>query len=110
MAEETLNIVLNPNLERDLHKIPEVSTKVQAAAEAIAERARELAPVDTGRYRASIKVQKSNKSGSNLWRVFASDEKAFWVEFGVPSRGIAGQFVFRRAVESLGLHWTKRKK
>lgn len=110
MAEELIRIDLNPNLERDLNKLKAVDDKVQAAARAIAERARQLAPVDTGEYRDKITVQKSNKSNSGIWRVISTAQEAFWVEFGVPSRGIHGQFVFRRAVESLGLKWAKRKK
>ena len=110
MAEEVVTIILNANLEQELHKLPSVTTKVQATAEAIVARAREFAPVDSGKYKAGIKAQKSNKSTSGIWRALATDQKSFWVEFGVPSRGIPGQFVFRRAAESLGLTWQKRKK
>ena len=110
MADEVIKIELVANLEQELHKLPSVETKVQATAEAIAARAREFAPVDTGKYKAGITVQKTNKRGSGIWRVLAKDQKSFWVEFGVPSRGIIGQFVFRQAAESLGLTWAKRKK
>lgn len=110
MAEERFTIELSPTLERDLHKFPTVQSQVQAAAEAIAQRAREMAPVETGQYKAGILVQKTNKSGSGIWRAVATDQKSFWVEFGVPSRGIPGKFVFRNAVESLGLKWAKTKK
>jgi hypothetical protein len=110
MAEEVIKIELIANLEKELHKLPTVETQAQAAAEAIAARAREFAPVDTGKYKAGIKVQKTNKRGSGIWRVLASDQKSFWVEFGVPSRDIQGVFPLRQAVESLGLTWAKRKR
>ena len=72
-------------------------------ATAIAAEARATAPVVTGNYRDGIVVQ-ATKHGA---RVLASDQKSTWVEFGIPSRGVAPQFVLRNAAESLGYKFKK---
>ena len=62
-------------------------------AKAIAERAKSLAPVVEGNYRDGIIVQRTPHGA----RVFASDQKSSWVEFGIPSQNQPAQFVLRRA-------------
>ena len=99
MADEIDKIEIKSNLDNELKKFPFVSSKAEGIAMAIAERARSMAPVETGAYQAGIVVQKANDKGTV--RVFASDQKSSWVEFG--SRHIPGQFIMRSAAESLGL-------
>ncbi len=68
------------------------------AATAIAARIRQMAPVRTGTYLASIGVQEF-RGGA---RVISTDPIAHILEFGAPNRGIVGRFFFHRAAESLG--------
>jgi hypothetical protein len=109
MAEQ-IKLDLVPDIIEIIESLPTVEDKVKAAAEEIAGRARSLVHNDSGAYSESIRVEKTNRSKSGLWRVIASDPKAFFVEFGGPARGIPAQYVMRRAAESLGLPWQKKKK
>jgi hypothetical protein len=106
MAGEIEKIELNPNLEDELKKFPLLQTSTFEVAKAIAERARSLAPVMTGRYRDGIEAQPPNAKGTS--RVYASDQKSSWIEFGNRDGLQAPQFVMRNAVESLGLKFSKR--
>jgi len=105
--EEITGLELNSNLMNDLHQFPVVVTGAQDAAEQIAERAREMAPVDTGNYRDGIRAERSNKQTSGVWRVVATDQKSSWVEFGTFKD--PGQFVLRQAAESLGFKFVKKR-
>jgi HK97 gp10 family phage protein len=95
---------LNPNLRDELHSFPAVQTSVKQAAEAIAATARANAPVETGRYRDGIVVNRAQTKGG-VWRVAATDQKSSWIEFGNGKQ--EPQFVLRTAVESLGLKFKK---
>lgn len=97
-------INLDSNLDDNVRHFPDVVSSCEEAAQKIAAIARQNAPVVTGRYVAGIQVQ-TTKAGA---RVFASDQKSALIEFGVPSRGQAGKFVFRRAVEAAGYKFKKR--
>jgi hypothetical protein len=99
------NLILNNNLESELHKLSEIATSTQETANAIAERARELAPVETGRYRDGIVVDNTNSKG--VARVRATDQKSSWIEFGNNKQ--QPLFIMRTAVESLGLKFKKGK-
>lgn len=103
MAEEIAKIELNPNLTKELHSFPDVQSATLEIAERIAEEARLSAPAVTGRYRDGIKVDKPTKSG--VARVISTDQKSAWVEFGNGHQD--GQFIFRNAVEALGLKFKK---
>lgn len=103
--EEIIKFTPNPELEKLLHTHPSVSEATDAAAEAIAERARELAPVDSGAYRDSIVAQKPSPKG--VARVAATDPKAAWIEFGNSHE--PARFVLRNAVSGLGLKFKKGK-
>ena len=105
MSEEITGIVINDNLMSQMHDFPAVQASCQATAEAIANRARELAPVETGAYRDGIVVNRAQTKGG-VWRVAATDGKSSWIEFGNSRQ--APQFVMRSAVESLGLSFKKR--
>jgi hypothetical protein len=96
-------VTIDGDIDDKVHVLPIVTSASQEAAEEIAEIARELAPVETGAYQNGIKVQKT-KFG---YRVFASDQKSAWIEFGIPSRGVAARFTLRRAVESSGYKFKK---
>ena len=96
---------LDPNLDEKVEKMPEVKVRSKDAANDIAELARSTAPQKTGRYADSIKVQET-KGG---YRVFASDQKASWVEFGIPSRGQAAHWTLRNAAAALGYKFKKRR-
>ena len=104
MSEDT-SIQLIANLESVLHQFPIVQSKTEEACNKIAEIAREIAPVVTGAYRDGIIVQKSN-TGSGVWRVFASDQKSSWVEYGTSTE--PGQFIMRTATQIAGYSFHKK--
>lgn len=97
-------VELAPDLEKKLHTFPAVTAGSRAAAVAIAERAREMAPVQTGSYQAGIIVNPPNEKG--VARVLATDQKSSWVEFGTATQ--EGHFVVRSAAESLGYRFIKK--
>ena len=97
---------LIPDLDLEVAKLVDKTDTALSACEKIAAAARSLAPRgDTGDYEAGIKVQKF-RGGA---RVLASAPHSAFVEFGAPSAGIEAQFVLRRAVDSVGLKFRKRK-
>lgn len=102
-----VEITLDSNLMNELHTLPEVQTKAQEAANAIAEKARGFAPVDSGAYASGIKVEKTNKKDSGVWVVRATDQKSAWIEFGNGHQ--PAQFVLRSAVQAAGYAFVKRK-
>ena len=73
-------------------------------AERVAAIARENAPQLSGDYASGIGAQEF-RGGA---RVFASDYKSAWIEFGVPSRGKPAHWVLRRAAEAAGLKFRKK--
>lgn len=99
----------NEAIIKQLEKSPEVQDQVKIAAEKIAAKAREIAPVESGDYRDSIHVEKSNKSGSNAWIVLAHDPRG-WIEFGAPVAGKKGHFTLRNAIEASGYELAKKSK
>lgn len=94
----------NPDIDTEVLHLPLVGASAEKVAEHIAQVAREDAPHDSGEYAAGIVVQMT-KTGARVW---ASDFKSAWLEFGVPSRGVPARFILRRAVEAAG--YTFRKK
>lgn len=107
------SINLDPNLVKMIEGHAEVQTAAQQAAENIARAAIESAPVGdpsidnaSGSYKSSIVVQKSNKGDSGIYRVFASDRKAAWIEFG--NANMPARFILRNAAESLGYRFVKK--
>lgn len=110
MADE---IALAAGLEQMIEGHAEVRTAAQTIAENIAEAARNAAPVGdpsiddaSGSYKQSIVVQQSNKGNSGLFRVFAGDRKASWIEFGNANQ--PARFILRNAAESLGYQFIKK--
>lgn len=93
------SVELVPDVDKKVAQIPELLTNSMDVATKLASVARGSAPVSTGAYRDGI-IAQHTKSGA---RVFASDEKSAWIEFGIPSRGIPAQFILRRAADALGL-------
>lgn len=102
MAE--VEVTLDSNLESKLHTFPAVKAGSRAAAVAIADRAREMAPVMDGNYQAGIIVNPPNEKG--VARVLATDQKSSWVEFGTAT--MQGHFTIRSAAESLGYRFIKK--
>lgn len=105
MADD-IRIELNPDLEDQVHHLPEVTSAAMEMARMVAAVARGDAPKDTGTYASGITVQETKSGGA---RVFASDQKSAWIEFGVPGRNQPARWVLRRAAEACGLKFTKRK-
>lgn len=95
----------NPDLEKELPKLPGVIKSAEDVADAIAQRARDTAPVQTGAFRDSIIAQKVNSKG--VARVISTDPKGSFIEFGTSIE--PARFIFRNAVESLGLKFKKSK-
>ena len=104
MAEDVV-ITLAPDLEERVAELVAKGEGAMEVANAVAEVAKSIAPVESGEYKDGITVQRT-KTGA---RVFASDYKSTWIEFGVPSHNQPAHFVLRRAAESLGLKFKKTK-
>jgi hypothetical protein len=102
---EQESVDLDPDLDEKLNKMIAEGGKPLEIAEAIASAARADAPVESGLYAAGISAAKTPHGA----RVIASDNKSSWIEFGIPSQNQPPQFVLRRAVDSLGLKFSKRK-
>jgi hypothetical protein len=105
MADD-ITVNLDSDLERKLELHPAVESSARASAVAIADEARASAPVMSGAYRESIVVQKSNRGKSGMYRVFASDPKSAWIEFGTANE--PAQFNLRNAAEALGFKFVKK--
>lgn len=102
---EQESVDIDPDLDDKLNKmIAEGGTPLEVA-QAIANAARADAPVVSGAYAAGISAMKTPHGA----RVVASDNKSSWIEFGIPSQNQPPQFILRRAVDSLGLKFSKRK-
>jgi hypothetical protein len=84
----------NPLLEAELEK----GLDMTDPANAVAEVARSIAPVDTGRYAASIHVETDGEGA----KVVADVPYAIFVEIGTFKDD--AQHVLTRAVEQTGLH------
>jgi len=100
-----LNINLTSTVEKDVCDLVAKTDTPMQMAEKVASAARASAPVVTGAYLAGIVVQKTPGGA----RVFASDPKSAFVEFGVPNRGQPAQFVLRHAADAVGLTFKKGK-
>ena len=99
------SLELRDDIDPAVEKMPEILEASVDSAERIATKAIADAPVDSGEYVAGIQVQKTRKGA----RVFASDFKSAWIEFGVPAHGIEGRFILRRAAEAAGFKFKKRR-
>ena len=104
-SEGNLQIDIDDDVDKRAAMEPVVKETALEAAERVATIARETAPQLTGNYASGIGVQPI-KTGA---RVFASDYKSAWIEFGVPSRGQPAHWILRRAAEAAGLKFRKRK-
>jgi hypothetical protein len=100
---EELGIHLDADIDEKVQHAPVLLTSSHDAAEKIASIARDTARVKSGDYKAGIVVQ-DTKSGA---RVFASDYKSAWEEFGVPSQGQPATFNLRHAAEAAGFKFKK---
>ena len=102
---DDIEIHVDPQIEVHLRRLSAVEEATMEVAKKIAERARDTAPVASGAYKASIKVE-DFRGGA---RVIATDPKSAWIEFGAPARGVAARFVLRNAAASLGFKFKKGK-
>lgn len=103
MSDDT--IILEPGIDDAVASMIVKGDDCLEVARKIAEAARGIAPVALGNYRDGIKAERTGRGA----RVIASDQKSSWVEFGIPSHNQPAQFVLRRAVDSLGLTFRKKK-
>lgn len=94
---------MDPDIESKVEKDAEVVGMAMDVAEAIAAHARSTAPVGTGAYEGGIHAEKTAKGA----RVFSSDPKSAWIEFGAPSRGLPAHFNLRTAAKALGYKFKK---
>lgn len=101
---EDVHIDIDDDIDEKVADIPEVKETAFDVAERVAEIARTTAPVLSGDYAAGIEAQKTKKGA----RVFASDFKSAWIEFGVPSRGIPATWNLRNAARAAGLKFRKK--
>lgn len=100
-----LHISIDDDIDEKVLQVPEVKETAFDVAQKVASIAKDTAPRgDTGDYADGITVQKT-KTGA---RVFASDYKSAWVEFGVPNRNIPAKFNLRNAAKSAGLKFRKK--
>lgn len=76
----------DPTLEAELARTVEVAAVLEALAAAAAETARRLVPVASGDLRDSIDHEVAMEAAGQVGRVFATDFKASWVEFGTIRR------------------------
>ncbi len=104
MADD-VSVDLVPDIDELVRHLPVVKVSSRKVAETLAEVARATAPKgDTGNYAAGIIVQ-DTKGGT---RVYASDKKSAWIEFGVPGRNQPARWVLRNAAIACGLKFKKR--
>lgn len=94
---------INPDLEKTLETDAGLLDFAHQAADQIAEIARDSAPVKSGAYKAGIKSQKTKRGA----RVFASDFKSTWIEFGNPPQNQPARFIIRLAAEQAGFKFRK---
>lgn len=71
---------------------PEVIALTKAGAEEVAGKARAIAPVDTGDYRDSIHVERTNRADRPEFAVVSDDEAAIVIEsvHGTFGRALSG--------------------
>lgn len=103
---EQETITLRDDLQGAVERQIALGVGPMAIAQEIADKARELAPVETGRYREGIIAARTQYGA----RVVAEDEKSSWIEFGRPNHNVNGQFILRRAVDALGLKFVRRSR
>jgi len=73
------------------------------AAEAAANEARSIAPIDSGNYAASITAEKTDTGA----RVVASDPISAIIEFGAPGRNLPARWILRTGATLAGLKFKK---
>lgn len=104
-SEGDMQIDIDDDVDERVVTEPVVKETAFEAANRVAEIARSTAPHLSGDYASGIEVQ-ATKLGA---RVFSSDYKSAWIEFGIPSRGQPAHWILRRAAEAAGLKFRKSK-
>lgn len=106
MMGDGVDIEIDADINDRLRTFPEIVAQTKEIADAVAERARDMAPVDTGMYRDGIIVEPMGRGLPTGYRVAATDQKSSWVEFGNSHQ--PAQWIVRNAAESLGLKFKKK--
>lgn len=75
---------------------PDIRRELAVRAERVQRMAQQIAPVDTGRYRASIHVRMTTRGGVPVAQIVAATPYAVYLEFG--TRRMRAQKVMRRAL------------
>lgn len=105
MADEMIfNFI--PDLQAKVEKHEEVMKAGKESAEEIAEKARSMAPVETGAYRDGIKVLTNNYGSS----VVGTDPKSPYIEFGAPKHNLPGKHILRNAAGAAGFKLGHKRK
>lgn len=77
-----LRFVENPDFIKEAMRSPGMVHMLGFKADMAAEKAKDIAPVETGAYRDSIEGQSGFADNAARGRVVARDFKAGWIEFG----------------------------
>lgn len=105
------DIVIDSDIESKIEHAAFMKGKCLEAAKKVASIAEAAAPVDvtgsdghTGRYKATITAEATGQKGAV---VVADSPEATFIEFGVPSHGIAPRYILRNAALAAGLTFGK---
>jgi hypothetical protein len=100
---KTVKFIRNPKAIAELVAASAMAETLDDAAEKVAKTAKDIAPVDTGRYRDSIHAQSSriDQHGHQIAGVASDVEYAAKIEYGGLNR--PAEHVLARAAEENGL-------
>jgi HK97 gp10 family phage protein len=93
-----VSFIPNPFLQQELEHDPEVQHNIKEVAEAVADYARSIVPVDTGELHDSIEVVEVEGG----WAVQVGTDHWLFIEFGTSE--IAAEPFMRPSIEATGLH------
>jgi hypothetical protein len=95
-----VRFVPNPAGIKALAAAPPMVATMGAKAQEIEERAKSLAPVETGRYRDSIRAEADIEGGTAVGRVSSDVPYAVYIEYGTSDTPVFAPL--RRALGSTG--------
>lgn len=97
-----MKFVPNPLGSKLLARTPEMQGFMKLQADAAAEVARQIAPVQSGSYRDGIETHEGVFAGMAAASLAGHDYKTLWIELGTSQR--SADAVLRRACEAVGIH------